>query len=624
MYLLPVPKNLTEKDGFFTICYDSRIIVDSCAPAKAYGFARILQQQIRETIGASLPILRHHEQQPSNCIYITFLPKAAEQSYELSIEETHVTICGFGKPGILYGIQTLRQIIRQSGAVLPALSIFDSPSIPHRGFYFDTTRGRIPTLAYLKKLADTLSYYKLNQLQLYIEHSYLFRDLSEVWRDDTPLTSEDILELDRYCRSLQIELVPSLASFGHLYKLLSTKSYHHLCELEGSDTAPFSFHDRMSHHTIDSTNPESLELIKALLSEYMQLFTSRQFNICADETFDLGKGKSRQLAEQKGVTSVYTDFLRKIGEFILENGRTPMFWSDVICEEPDAINQLPEEMICLHWDYSPDVSEEQLKKLADAGAKKLYVCPGAQGWNHIINAHHKAYENISRMCRFGHKYHSMGVLTTDWGDFGHINHPDFSRLGMIYGAAFSWSESILPEEEINRQISILEYGDSTETICSVFKNLSQWEALPWYHTVRIMETLKNYKDTESAAAFLKELDASAVPEYNAAIDGQLHILYTLLQTVSPSAKSVIQAYLIAGEGQKLLNLLLTVLKHSLAGEPDQGAIPPAQLAVKLENWFAIYKELWRTTSKESELYHIADIFFWYADYLRTLSSGCQK
>ena len=29
--------------------------------------------------------------------------------------------------------------------------------------------------------------YKLNQLQLYVEHTYLFRDFSEMWRDQTPL-----------------------------------------------------------------------------------------------------------------------------------------------------------------------------------------------------------------------------------------------------------------------------------------------------------------------------------------------------------------------------------------------------------------------------------------------------
>ena len=87
---------------------------------------------------------------------------------------------------------------------MPCMRIHDFPDIRNRGFYHDVTRGRVPTLSYLKGLADNLAFYKINQMQLYIEHSYLFEDLSEMWRDDTPLTAQDILELDAYCRKLHI------------------------------------------------------------------------------------------------------------------------------------------------------------------------------------------------------------------------------------------------------------------------------------------------------------------------------------------------------------------------------------------------------------------------------------
>ena len=64
-----------------------------------------------------------------------------------------------------------------------------------------------------------------------MEHTFLFAGFSEVWRDDTPLTPEDILELDAYCRKRHMELIPSIACFGHLYKVLRTRTYRHLCEL---------------------------------------------------------------------------------------------------------------------------------------------------------------------------------------------------------------------------------------------------------------------------------------------------------------------------------------------------------------------------------------------------------
>lgn len=107
-----------------------------------------------------------------------------------------------------------------------------------------------------------MSLYKLNQLQLYVEHTYLFRDFSEMWRDQTPITAEEIRELDSYCRERHIELVPSLASFGHLCTLLSTKTYGDLCEMEDSWKEPFSFWNRMRYHTINVSDGRSLPLIK--------------------------------------------------------------------------------------------------------------------------------------------------------------------------------------------------------------------------------------------------------------------------------------------------------------------------------------------------------------------------
>ena len=409
MIFLPQPSSLSYGEGTFTIHYDSRIFLDSESPAELFSAAQLLQQEIETQTGFRPAICRRHQPVGSHLIYLTASPELSREAYTLAVTPENITICGSLESGVLYGVQTLRQMIRQAGAVLPTVLISDKPAMENRGFYHDATRGRVPTLSYLKQLAATLSFYKINQLQLYIEHSYLFDDLTEMWRDDTPLTAEDILELDRYCKGLGIDLVPSLASFGHLYKLLCTKSYAHLCELEGSASAPFSFYDRQAHHTLDITNPESLSLAKHILSEYMQLFSSKYFNLCADETFDLGKGASRALAEEKGTTVIYTEFVTELANYITESGRTPMFWSDVISQEPEVYHLLPKNLICLHWDYASNVSSERLTRLANSGAEHLYVCPGVQGWNQLINKYHEAYENISRMARYGHEYHAMGT-----------------------------------------------------------------------------------------------------------------------------------------------------------------------------------------------------------------------
>ena len=132
-------------------------------------------------------------------------------------------------------VQTLRQILSQEGLSLPCLLIEDYPSLEIRGFMHDVTRSRVPSMESMKAMADWCSRYKLNHLELYVEHTYLFPQFSEMWRDDTPLTAEDILELDDYCASRGVELVPCIASFGHLFKLLRTKGYRRLSEFEDED-----------------------------------------------------------------------------------------------------------------------------------------------------------------------------------------------------------------------------------------------------------------------------------------------------------------------------------------------------------------------------------------------------
>ena len=70
---------------------------------------------------------------------------------------------------------------------------------------------------------------------------------------------EEILELDQYCYLRGIELVPSISNLSHLYKVLRTKTFGHLCELDNTMTIPFSAFDKQRHHTLNVIDPESVE-----------------------------------------------------------------------------------------------------------------------------------------------------------------------------------------------------------------------------------------------------------------------------------------------------------------------------------------------------------------------------
>lgn len=615
MYLLPRPQELSIQESFNIIRYDTNIIIDESCSMNINKYAKILKEDILKTLGFSLMI--NKGEKTAESIFLAVDKSLKNQEYKLKIDKDYIIIYGGSNAAVLYGVQTLRQILSQKGAVLPCLTIRDYPDIENRGFYHDVTRGRIPTLNYLKDFADKLSYYKLNQLQLYIEHSYLFKDFSEVWRDDTPLTAEEIMELDEYCRDLNIELVPSLASFGHLYKVLSTKSYAHLCELPDSDKKQFGFVDRMEHHTIDASNEQSFEFIKKMLNEFIPLFSSKHFNLCSDETFDLGKGRSKELADEIGIKNMYIGFLNQLCKFVISKGKIPMFWGDIISKFPEAIKDLPEESICLNWGYAPDQREDEAKALAEAGATQ-YVCPGVGGWNHFINLIKSSYRNISLMCDYGRKYNAIGVLNTDWGDFGHINHPEFSTTGMIYGAAFSWNRESIEFEEINKQISVLEYRDQKEEFVSVIAEMATLSEFTWEAVVRYMEMNNSGKSEEKIKEYFLNIDLSAVNESNEILENKVQDLYKIINTMDTSTRHLVKPYLLAAKGISLMNTIAATIAK-LVYKEDNIAVNPGELAVELEYWFYQYKELWRSVSKESELYRIQNVIFWYADFLRELS-----
>lgn len=612
MKLIPQPQKLQTGDGFFRICYHHRITMTAACAPEVYDSALLLAAELKNATGFDVMIDRRTTKFHAG-IRLDVAENANEpEGYTLEIDENGVAVIGASVRGLHYGIQTLRQLIRQYGCVLPWVKISDRPDLQARGLFYDVTRGRIPTMEYLKKLADLCSFYKLNQLHLYIEHCFLFDGLSEVWRDDTPLTAGDILELDAYCRKLHVELVPSVASLGHMYKILRTKTYGHLPELPEEEGAEFSFHNRMAHHTLDVTQEESLELVFRLFDEYASLFTSKLFNINGDEPFDLGRGQGKKLADKIGSHQMYVDWIGKICAHVKEMGLRPMFWGDVILADPETIKELPADIICMNWDYDTVMGRTHAEKLEAAGANQ-YLCPGAQGWNQMVNLFENAYLNIKKMADLAHKHHAEGLLVTEWGDYGHIQDPESSIPGIIYAAAMGWNKAIPAEEALNEAISVVEYGDPTGKLMHVLKELSCQSVMEWrtWWTVVIFTEISRGRMKERTweqywddVKPMLEREVPKIAEKNAAIDHCQAQLGCLMPTMTQRQRMT--AYFVLSDGQKLMNRFAAVLN----GGEDKA------LAAELETWYQSYKALWYRTSRESELYRIGEVIFWMADYIR--------
>jgi len=104
---------------------------------------------------------------------------------------------------------------------------------------------------------------------------------------------------------------------------------------------------------------------------------------------------------------------------------------------------------------------------------------------------------------------------------------------------------------------------------------------------------------------------------DAAADGLRDIYKKLLESTQamPETKKQMQLLSVTLQGIGIWNavgLLTESMEKTGSFDMQKGL----ELAEKLECWFMAYKENWRATSKEGDLHHIAEIVFWYADWMR--------
>lgn len=610
MHLLPRPRKYNYHDGEFLIDRDTEIILSEDLSFEDLNLALMLKEDIENLLGFKLKINKLFlDKDYKNAIILKKYTFSREEEYKLEVKEDKVIIKGY-KAGLFYGCQSFRQLIREYGAFIKAISIEDYPYFKHRGFYHDVTRGMVPTLETLKNLVDKAAFYKINQLQLYIEHTFAFKNMSEVWLDKDPLTAEEILILDKYCRERHVELVPSLSTFGHLYEALRSKSFRELCELEISGEEEYSFVDRMAHHTLDVTNPKSLDFVEEMLLEFIPLFTSDKFNICCDETFDLGKGKSKERAESLGVGKIYTEFLNKVYNIVSRFNKKVMFWGDIIVGYPELLKDIPEDLICLTWNYHPQANDFATKIIAEH-EKVQYVCPGVAGWNMMMNLIEGSFSNIRRMVNYGVKYKAIGVLNTNWGDYGNINLLANSMPSMIYGGAISWNPEEEDFSEVFKSISLMEYGDKSMTLVSLMDKLSKNQVAGWGELVRWKEKFMEREETKEE---IKNIDSKLLLE-GYKISRNVRIKFIELLKDSKN-KEDIQCFILSSKGWELIDKFFMVLLKREFNREISFNIDKRELARELELWFYDYTSVWRKYSKESELRRIRDVIVYASSYLR--------
>ncbi len=426
--ILPTPRRIELQGEAFAIERTAPIVLPPSACESSWHTARRLQELVEDRCGVRLPVEAHLRRDDLGAHFSLGhggLANAIKaDAHQLAIEAGHVELRGGGASGLRYAVETLAQLLNRTRK-LPCVQIEDEPDFALRGVMLDVSRGKVPTLQTLKDLVDILAQLKLNALMLYVEHTFRFRRHPQIGRGDSPLDAQTIRALDDYAARQHVELIPCLQSLGHMDHILTLPRYRELAETEMG-------------WTIAPTHPGARELIEDLYDEFLPNFRSKRMNANCDEPWDLGRGQSKARGEELGPGGLYLEHVRFLRDTAARNGKQTMIWGDVVHAHPKRIAEIPKDLTMLDWWYEAEFDYDRVAAFERSGLD-FAVCPGTSTWNSLFPRVENSEANIAGWAEAGRRHGALGMLNTDWGDFGHYNLLGNSWFAYAQGAQQSWS-----------------------------------------------------------------------------------------------------------------------------------------------------------------------------------------
>ena len=354
-------------------------------------------------------------------------------AYRIVISPAGIEISAGDDAGAYYGVMTVCELARscRRDRKLAVCVINDRPDFSRRGVYLDCSRGKVPTVETVKELVERLAGWKINELQLYFENVFKFKTHPKIGRGYSPYSAADILEIREHCKKHHVRLVGSQATFGHMEKVLAIKEYRSLGELAGFRGYPGGM-------TLCPGDRGSIALVRDMLGELAPLFEASDFNICGDEPWELGQGRSKRRVARLGAGAVYLQFLEKLIGVTRRLGKRANIWADIVLAHPELLGELPRDITLLNWEY--EARGPRIARTAEIAASGLpfMVCPGTSSWLTHGTRLGNAMANVRNFAAAGRKYGAEGLLNTDWGDYGHRNFLGVSLHGLAHGAAHGW------------------------------------------------------------------------------------------------------------------------------------------------------------------------------------------
>lgn len=288
-----------------------------------------------------------------------------DEAYAITVTSKGVEISGKTPAGVFQGTQTLRKSLPVGTTTvvnLPAAQISSSPRFGYRGMHLDCVRHFFP-VSTVKHYIDMMALHGMNRLHWHLTDDQGWRveikqypRLTEVggWRKGTVLghnspvndgiryggyyTQEEIRDIVSYAAERYIEIIPEIDMPGHMLGALT--AYPEL----GCTGGPYEVWCQwgVTDDILCVGKDQTLQFVKNVLDEVMQLFPSEYIHIGGDESPRVRWQECplcQQRIKQEGIVAEQGKspeallqgwFTGQIQEYLSQHGKRIIGWDELL------------------------------------------------------------------------------------------------------------------------------------------------------------------------------------------------------------------------------------------------------------------------------------------------------
>ncbi|MBK1440889.1 family 20 glycosylhydrolase [Parapedobacter sp. ISTM3] len=331
-----------------------------------------------------------------------------------------------------------------------------------KGFHLDL-RIQVMTPQALKSFAKELADFGINTLVMEWEGTYPFKKHAII-ANQYAYSREEVNDFIAYCDSLGISVIPLQQTLGHVEYILRHPRYSLLKE------------DRKDISQLCPMETDaSKALFKELFADLADTHHSDYIHIGGDETYLLGHCEkcARKVAEA-GKSKLFVDHMKMIAQLVVDLGKTPIMWADIILKYPEAVAELPDEVIFVDWNYGwktnhfGDVAALQQQGFTFWGAPSIRCHPD----NWYVTDWMTHFNNQRDFIPYSREAGYRGMVMTSWsttGVYGFIWDVGYDVIDMIQVrntyplAGFriliaSYAQALASSEPLDAQAFVYTYG----------------------------------------------------------------------------------------------------------------------------------------------------------------------